>query len=79
MCLFGLLCLMFVKDFSFEVLCIVMLLTIESLICKQKCTSTVWGYFGFIPKSDNSNQHKDPNEMICKICFKEMGSLPTAT
>ena len=53
-----------------------MLLTIESLICKQKCMSTVWGYFGFIPRSDNNNQHKDPNEVICKICFKEMGSLP---
>ena len=64
------------RCFLFEVLCVVMSLTIESLVCKQKCTSTVWGYFGFVPKSDNSNQPKDPNEAICKICFKETGSLP---
>ena len=53
-----------------------MSLTIESLVCKQRCTSTVWSYFGFVPRSDDSNQPKDPNEVICKICFKETGSLP---
>ena len=36
----------------------------------------VWGYFGFVPKSDDSSQPKDPNEAICKLCFKETGCLP---
>ena len=35
--------------------------------------STVWG---FVPKGDDSNKPKDPNEVICKICFKETDSLP---
>ena len=25
---------------------------------------TVWGYFGFVPKSDNNNQLKDPIKAI---------------
>ena len=27
-------------------------------------------------QSDDNNQPKDPNEAICKICFKEKGTLP---
>ena len=56
--------------------CLVMSSTIETLVCKHKCTSNVWNYFGFVPKSDDGNQPKDPNEAICKIYFKETGSLP---
>ena len=56
--------------------CVVMSATIETLVCKHKCTSNVWSYFGFVPKSDDHNQPKDPNEVICKICFKKTGSLP---
>ena len=56
--------------------CLVMSATIETLVCKQKCTSNVWSYFGFVPNSDNRNRLKDLNEAICKICFKETGSLP---
>ena len=56
--------------------CLVMSATIETLVCKQKCTSNVWSYFGFVPKSDDRNWPKDLNEAICKICFKETGSLP---
>ena len=55
--------------------CLVMSATIETLVCKNKCTSNVWSYFGFVLKSDNHNRPKDPNEAICKICFKETGSL----
>ena len=33
-------------------------------------------YFGFVPKSDNDKVPKDPNEAICKISFREGGSLP---
>ena len=62
--------------FLFVLKCLVMSITLESLVCKQKCTSNVWSYFGFVPKSDNNNQPKDPNELICKICFKEKGTLP---
>ena len=56
--------------------CLVMSATIETLVCKQKCTSNVWSYFRFIPKNDDCNWPKDPNEAICKIRFKETGSLP---
>ena len=56
--------------------CLVMSARIETLVCKQKCTSNVWSYFGFVPKSDDRNRPKDPNEAICKMCFKETGSLP---
>ena len=37
--------------------------------------SNVWSYFGFV-KSDDGDRPKDPNEVICKICLKQMGSLP---
>ena len=37
--------------------------------------STELGYFVFVPKSDDSKQHMEPNEVICKICFKEISSL----
>ena len=53
-----------------------MLVIIETLVCKHKCTSNVWSYIGFIPKSDDHNRPKDPIEAIYKICFKETGSLP---
>ena len=35
--------------------CLVMSATMETLVCKQKCTSNVWSYFGFVLKSDDRN------------------------
>ena len=35
--------------------CLVMSATIETLVCKQQCTSNVWSDFGFVPKSDDQN------------------------
>ena len=63
-------CLIYIKT------CLVMSATTETLVCKHKCTSNVWNYFRFIPKSDNGNRPKDPNKAICKIYFKETGLLP---
>ena len=51
-----------------------MLITVEELVAKPKCTSGVWGFFGFILNEEG--QPLNVCKAICKLCFRSISQRP---